>query len=81
MMYSRFTKYLAVLKNNKRAAIRTLYSIAAGDMRTVTGSNVRKIILDSGLEQRQVHSREFANWRVYTTADAWSVPLITSLLE
>ena len=69
MMYSRFTKYLAVLQNNKRAVIRTLYSIAAGDVRTVTGSNVRKIILDSGLDPRQVHARDFANWSVYTAAD------------
>ena len=81
MMYSRFTKYLAVLKNNKRAVIRTLYSIAAGDVRTLTGSNVRKIILDSGLDPRQVQARKFVNWRVYTAADDWSVPLITSLLE
>ena len=81
MMYSRFTKYLAVLKNNKRAAVRTLYSLAAGDVKTLTRSNVRKIILNSGMDPRQVHAREFANWRVYTAADDWSVPLITSLLE
>ena len=69
MMYSRLTKYLAVLKNNKRAVIRTLYSIADSDVRTVTGSNVKKIILDSGLDPRQVHAEDFANWRVYTVAD------------
>ena len=81
MIYSRFTKYLSVLKKNKRSIIRTLYSIAANDVRTLTGSNVRKIFLDTALDPRYVPGSRFADWRVYTAADTWSVPLLSSLLE
>ena len=76
MIFSRFTKYLAVLKKNKRSAIRTLYSIAANDVRTTTGANVRKILLKSGMDPRL-----FPDWRVYAASDSWSVPLVSSLLQ
>ena len=81
MIYSRFTKYLSVLKLNKRAFIRTLYGIASGDVRSPTGSNVRKIFLNSGLDPRQESKHKFSDWRAYPPADSWTVPLLTSLME
>ena len=81
MVYTRFTKYSAVLKMNKRSAIRTLYSISAGDTRTSTGANTRRILLDTKLDPRSTHARELESWRVYPAADAWTVPLLTSLLQ
>ena len=61
MVYTRFTKYSAVLKMNKRSAIRTLYSISAGDTRTSTGANTRRILLDTKLDPRSNHARERAS--------------------
>ena len=81
MIYSRFRKYLTVLKLNKRPFIRTLYDIVSGDARSPTGSNVRKVLLDSGLDPRVVSKHKFSSWRVYPPADGWTVPLLTSLLE
>ena len=81
MIYSRFTKYLSVLKLNKRAFIRTLYGIASGDVRSPTGSNVRKIFLNAGLDPRQESKHKFSDWRAYPPADSWTVPLLTSLIE
>ena len=81
MIYSRFQKYLKVLKNNKRLFLRCLYDIVSGDVKTPTGSNVRKIFLDSGLDPRYTAKHQYSNWRVYPAADSWTVPLLTSLLE
>ena len=81
MIYSRFTKYLSVLKLNKRAFIGTLYGIASGDVRSPTGSNVRKIFLNSGLDPRKESKHKFSDWRAYPPADSWTVPLLTSLME
>ena len=81
MIYSRFVKYLSVLKKNKRLFIRTLFSIATGDVKTPTGSNVRKILLDTGLDPRCVSRHQLSGWRVYQPADTWRVPLLVSLLE
>ena len=80
MIFSRFVKYLSALKNNRRPAIRELYYISAGDVRTTTGGNVRRILLQSGMEPRNVSQHMFANWRVYDVSDTWTVPLISSLL-
>ena len=81
MIYSRFQKYLKVLKNNKRLFLRDLYDIVSGDVKTPTGSNVRKIFLDSGLDPRYIAKHQYSSWRVYPAADSWTVPLLTSLLE
>ena len=81
MIYCRFVKYLAVLKKNKRLSLRTLFNIVSGDVRTSAGSNVRKILLDTGLDPRCVSSHQLSSWRVHQLADDWSVPLLTSLLE
>ena len=81
MIFSRFTKYLSVLKKNKRPAIRTLYSVSVNDVRTTTGGNVRKILLQSGMDPRIVPKCKFSMWKVYVASDTWSVPLISSLLQ
>jgi hypothetical protein len=81
MIYSRFTKYLSVLKKNKRQVIRTLYSLVIEDVKTLTGSNVRKVLLDTGLDPRTVSKHQLSDWTVYDPADSWTVPLLISLLE
>ena len=80
MIFSRFVKYLSVLKQNKRPAIRYLYSISANDVKTTTGANVRKVLLQSCMDPRTVTKQRFSDWRVYKAADAWTVPLVSSLL-
>ena len=80
MIFSRFIKYISALKNNTRPAIRELYSISANDVRTTTGGNVRRILLQSGMDPRSVPKQMFANWRVYDAVDTWTVPLVHSLL-
>ena len=81
MIYSRFVKYLSVIKNNKKSVLRTLYSIAANDVRTTTGANIRKILLHTGMDPRVVPQSRFSDWRVYAPSDSWSVPLLVSLLQ
>ena len=81
MIYSRFVKYLSVLKKNKRLFIRTLFGIVTGDVKTSTGSNVRKILLDTCLAPRCVSRHQLSGSRVYQPVDDWSVPLLVSLLE
>ena len=78
MIYSRFSKYISVLKKNKRLSIRTLYSISANDVRTTTGSNVRKILLKSGIDPQFVPKQKFLDWKVYSLLIPGQVtPLLT----
>ena len=81
MIYSRFVKYLKVLRNNKKPGIRSLYNTVASDAKTLTGANVRKVLLDTGRDPRCMAKHELRDWTVYQPADTWTVPLLVSLLE
>jgi hypothetical protein len=81
MIYSRFGKFLDVIKRNKRSFLRTVYDIVSGDVRTLSGSNIRKIFLDSGLDPRYSTKSQFLNMRVYQPEDTWTVPLLMSLMS
>ena len=81
MIYSRFVKYLKVLRCNKRLFIRNLFTIVSGDVRSPTGSNVKQILRNTGLDPRYEAQHKFSNWRVYPPADEWTIPLLSSLLE
>ena len=81
MIYSRFLKYLSVLRKNKRSFIRTLYTIVQADVRTLTGSNIRRVLLDTNLDPRSSSKYLLSDWRAYEPADTWTVPLLASLLE
>ena len=72
---------MKLLKHNKKSFIRTLFDIVSSDVKTLTGSNVRKILLDTGLDPCQEVKRKLSTWRVYPSVDTWTVPLLSSLLE
>ena len=79
--YNLLVKYLKVLRNNKRLFIRNLFNIVSGDVRSPTGSNVKQILRNTGLDPRYEAQHKFSNWRVNPHVDYWTVPLLTSLLE
>ena len=51
------------------------------DAKTLTGANVRKVLLDTDMDPRFVPKHRYSKWIVYKEADSWTVPLLTSLLE
>ena len=57
-----------------------MYNIAVNDVKTTTGGNVRKVLLQSGMDPRTIPKHRFSDWRVYKSADTWTVPLVSSLL-
>ena len=58
-------KYLKTIKNNKKPFLRSLYRIVASDVKTVTGANIRKILLDTNLDPRMAPKSSLGNWAVY----------------
>ena len=69
------------LFNNKKPYLRTLYSIVASDVKTATGANIRKILLDTNLDPRMAPKSSLGNWTVYEPSDSRTVPLLVSLLQ
>ena len=81
MIFSRFSSYVKMIKNNKKDFIRSMYNIVKDDIKTTTGSNIRTVLLTSGVDPRCMDKFKLKNWRVYSKADDWTVPLLSSLIE
>ena len=81
MIFSRFLKYIKSIAKNKREALRSLYNVVKDDVRSPTGSNIRTIMLETGVDPRSLDSYALKAWRVYPPQDEWSVPLLRNLLK
>ena len=81
MVYSRFAKYIMMVKKNKRPFLRCLYDVVKDDVKTTTGSNIRTLLLTTGVDPRFMSRHLLKDWRVYPPQDNWTVPLLSSLLE
>ena len=51
------------------------------DIKTTSGSNIRTILLSTGIDPRYQKKYRISSWCVYPPLDTWTVPLLTSLLE
>ena len=78
MIFSRFAKYLVMVKNNKRPVLRCLYNIVKDDVKTTI---IRTLLLSTGVDSRFMSRHYLKTCRVYPPKDNWTVPLLTSLLE
>jgi hypothetical protein len=81
MLFSRYLKYVKSIARNKRDALKSLYNVIKDDVTSPTGSNIRTIMLETGVDPRSLDSQALKGWRVYQQQDEWSIPLLRNLLE
>ena len=85
MMYSRYVKFMNSIAKNKRQCLKSLQNLIKNDIKSVTGSNLRKILLDTGnlITPGLTSKVILENYKVYKIPEGeeWRVPLIESLLE
>ena len=85
MMYSRYMKFMNSLSKNKRKSLQFLQNVVKNDVNSVTGSNLRKILLDTGhsIIPGVTKKMSLDNYKVYKIPEEeqWRIPLIESLLE
>ena len=85
MIFSRYVNFIRSLANNKRPSIRALFKTVSKSVRSVTGSNIRRILLETNVPIIPGVSRSIIlrNHKVYTTPsqDHWKIPLLKSLLD
>ena len=82
VIFKRFVKFVAGLESNMRQSIRSLLSTVRGDVRSLTGGNLRMIQLTTGIPISLVTS-QLRNCRVYQAPEGeeWRLPMLQSLLE
>ena len=85
MIYSRFLKFIKTLEENKRESVKALFNTMKTDVRSLTGTNIRKIFLDTGIQYEPITptSHLLRNYRVYKMPkeDEWKLSLLVSLME
>ena len=85
MIYKRYIKFLSSVAKNRRESLVALLNSAVTTVRSLTGGNLRKVLLDSdvritpGVTKGQVLS----DYRVYETpaGQEWRAPLVLSPIE
>ena len=84
MLFSRFVKFVNAIMKSKKPALRFLLSVAMSDVRSLTGSNMRSILVHTGVEviPGVTTPGKIKNTRLVKVPDdeRWKVPLLHSLL-
>ena len=82
VIFKRFIKFVASLRNNKRQSIKSLLAAVQDDVRSLIGGNLRIIQLTTDTPISQVTSK-LRNFRVYPVPEGeeWRLPLLQSLVE
>ena len=85
MLFTRFIKFVNAITKSEKPALKFLLSIAASDVRSLTGSNFRSIQLCTGIQVRPGITqagtvRKFTLFKV-PDGQEWKVPLLHSLLS
>ena len=82
VIFKRFIKFVASLRNNKRQSIKSLLAAVQDDVRSLIGGNLRIIQLTTDTPISLVTSK-LRNFRVYPVPEGeeWRLPLLQSLVE
>ena len=85
MIYKRFIGFLSSIATNRRQALVSLLDSVKSSCLSLTGGNLRKILLDTkvAIEPGVTTGNSLKNYRVYKTPtdQVWRIGLLKSLVE
>ena len=84
MLFSRFVKFLNAIKKSTKPALKYLLSVSASDVRSLTGSNMRSIQKNTGIQVTPgvTHAAMVKKKPLFKPPEEqmWKIPLLHSLL-
>ena len=84
MLFSRFFKFLNAIKKSKKPALKFLLSVSMADVRSLTGSNLRSILVNTGVQVLPGVTLAGAVKKhtlcKVPDVEKWKIPLLHSLL-
>ena len=85
LIFSRYINFVNSLEKSKRPAVVALLKLAKTDVRSVVGSNLRSILLETDklVIPGVTKSNVLQDYTVYNVPESekWRIPLLTSLIE
>ena len=86
MIYSRYVSFLNnICVKSEKASVKSLLKVVQNDVRSQTGGNLKKILMDTGVKiiPGITHKSEFDAFKVYPIPEdqKWRLPLLESLLD
>ena len=85
LMYSRFATFVESLSLCEKPQVKALLQIVKNDPRQTTGSNIRKILIDTGIRVSPGHKNksQLKQLAAYEAPEEerWKIPLLGSLVE
>ena len=85
LMYSRFAAFIASLEKCEKPQVRALLEHVKNDSQQTTGSNIRSILMDTGIKVSTGHSnkhllKQFSAYPV-PEESKWKIKFVESLIE
>ena len=81
VLISRFLSFISKLELSKKSPLQTLLRIAKQDVRSITGSNLRKIMLLSGKTSLSELKNVSVPYHDLPEGEAWRVDVILELIS
>ena len=85
LMYSKYVTFIENLSSCEKPQVRALLEIVKTDQRYTTGSNIRDILMETGIQisPRNTDKTKLQSFTVYDIPDEakWKIPLLKSLIE
>ena len=80
MLLRRYLSFISKVELSKKSPLKTLLGIARSDVRSVTGSNLRRIMLLSGKNSMDELKNVDIPYNVVPADEAWRVGFVKELL-
>ena len=79
-----FLKFVASIKKSNKPVLRQLFAIAKSDVRTITGSNLRNILLQTNLlnvDELHPGTADLIRYKEILEIDKWRIPIIREIID
>ena len=79
-----FLNFISSIKNSNKLVLKQLYEITKSDVRTITGSNLRNILIQTNLlniDELQPSVVQQVTYKEMQDRDRWRLPYLGKLLE
>ena len=85
ILYAQFVKFINAIHKSSKPAIKYLYFVSASDVRSITGSNLRSILVDTGIQAipGTLQLKEIKKTVLHRvpSGEERKIPLLESLLD